>query len=669
MAGTSAASSSSLSIGDCEVKVEGDAFAFEHNSDVLEISVPSASTIKVSVQKTKQCSSRNRGRGRSGVLSTPKGSDSVTKTGKELPAACQDYSFVVLNPKDADRSGKLLLQDVLKVYKKELPSMKYAANTGKESQFLERCVFGGKYCTLLLRSNAVNVTGGVIAAVSYQIIFPDTQFAEVPVVAVCSDYQHKGIGCLLYVELRKRLQNIGVSTLFCWGDRESEGFWLKQGFVTIAEVDTKGKGRKLPIKADIRRALSFPGDSILMVSHLNKGKIDNAFPPKIVRVRGKQGLPSIQTEELITKSPPSDAFETGLCDDSSKHSVQENKDAANPANMQLERSNADHFRDMKYVDASPGDTKVKSVEDSSKDALINQHCSCSGLKSKRAWEASCSSLNSKRVKGHHFDCSLIPHKGLNFEDSGKSKADYCREMHINGAVSVIPHDCDEESGYLDGRVDGTEDVKVSLLQSEVQNPVLMLMNIADEFKKTQLTEIIRGLHGSVSAYGNACTHVVTGKARSTLNFCTALCSGAWIVSSSWLKASVREGMFVEELPFILEDEDYLSIYKSELKDTVLRARRNPHGLLKGYDLYLSPNVQPPVIMLSEIIKSAGGKVLLSLDEVQEPSGTIVVTCEDDMEEALLAVKRGIWTYSSDWFINCIMRQELDFDAPQFAESL
>lgn len=43
-----------------------------------------------------------------------------------------------------------------------------------------------------------------------------------------------------------------------------------QGFVSVAEVDTKGRARKLPIKADIRRALCFPGGSTLMVSHLNK---------------------------------------------------------------------------------------------------------------------------------------------------------------------------------------------------------------------------------------------------------------------------------------------------------------------------------------------------------------------------------------------------------------
>ena len=55
--------------------------------------------------------------------------------------------------------------------------------------------------------------------------------------------------------------------------------------------------------------------------------------------------------------------------------------------------------------------------------------------------------------------------------------------------------------------------------------------------------------------------------------------------------------------------------------------------------------------------------------MNKSSKTIFVACEEDMEVALLAVKKGIWTFSSDWLMNCVMRQELDLEAPQFAESL
>ena len=63
------------------------------------------------------------------------------------------------------------------------------------------------------------------------------------------------------------------------------------------------------------------------------------------------------------------------------------------------------------------------------------------------------------------------------------------------------------------------------------------------------------------------------------------------------------------------------------------------------------------------------QVISRLTQVKEPSKTIFVACEEDMEEAILASKKGVWTFSSDWFMSCIMRQELDLEAPQFAESL
>lgn len=63
------------------------------------------------------------------------------------------------------------------------------------------------------------------------------------------------------------------------------------------------------------------------------------------------------------------------------------------------------------------------------------------------------------------------------------------------------------------------------------------------------------------------------------------------------------------------------------------------------------------------------QVIRGVDKLNQASKTIFLACEEDMEEALSAVKKGIWTFSSDWFMNCIMKQELDLDAPQFAESL
>lgn len=70
-----------------------------------------------------------------------------------------------------------------------------------------------------------------------------------------------------------------------------------------------------------------------------------------------------------------------------------------------------------------------------------------------------------------------------------------------------------------------------------------------------------------------------------------------------------------------------------------------------------------------ILSNVNFQVIAKLANIKEPSRTIFLACEEDMTEALAAAKKGVRTFSSDWFMNCIMRQGLDLEGPQFAESL
>nr|XP_016437522.1 PREDICTED: uncharacterized protein LOC107763555 isoform X1 [Nicotiana tabacum] len=245
-------------IGNCKVVVEAGKFSSEINENSLEISLAKNAKVKISVVDDGYCS---------------KEGEIPMNSGYEENG---NYCFLLINPKDVDAKTKSLLQEVLRIYSKELPAMNYAANTGKESQFLERCVSNGKYCTLVLKTKDDIEPEEVIAAITYQIVPADMQIAEVPLAAVKSVYQLKGIGHLIYMELRKRLQGVGVRTVLCWGDKESELFWLKQSFSVIGQVDTKGRARRLPVKADIRKALCFPGGSNLMISHFNKDNLHDS---------------------------------------------------------------------------------------------------------------------------------------------------------------------------------------------------------------------------------------------------------------------------------------------------------------------------------------------------------------------------------------------------------
>ncbi|KAL6523265.1 hypothetical protein OROGR_016868 [Orobanche gracilis] len=617
-------SPSPISVGNCEVIVEARNFTSESNGDSVQISISKTAKVRISV---------------------------VEKVVEHDDFGCRgtekcDCYFVLANPKDLEVQTKFLLQEVVTLYMKELPAMIYAANTGKESMFLERCVTNGKYCTLLLKSKDDRQPGEAIAAITYQIIPADTQYAEVPLAAVGSMFQNKGIGSLLFSELRKRLQSVGIRTIFCWGDKESEGFWLKQGFEVIGEVDKKGKSRRLRIKAEIRRALCFPGGSTLMASHLLK---DSSSEPV-----------ELLNPCLPTKPP--------------RLSKEDNQIA------EIRSSDSEKPADKCVVDGSqdagllpvPICCSVGNAAGMPEGGIEDDDCSQSvhGTK-KRTWVISCTSLKSKKVKGIHSDCQLGSYRPV-WTDNGRIASCPDRKTLLTNGNSILPDTLltRSESNSMNGK---NEECRTVNLSNEIPPTAkcnrIMLMNIADDGKKSRLTKIIEDLGGVVASDGSESTHVVTGKVRKTLNFCTALCSGAWVLSSVWLKESFKNGRFVDEMPYILEDEDYRTKYRCELKSAVLRAKASPGALLKGLDIWLSPHVQPPAFTLSAVIKSAGGNVIRSQNEIKDVSETIFVACEEDMKEALSAVRMGIWTFSSEWLMNCIMRQELDLEAPQFVESL
>ncbi|VVB03013.1 unnamed protein product [Arabis nemorensis] len=575
----------------------------------------------------------------------------ISEKEKVVSGYTKEHMFLLVNPRDEDESTKSHLQEVLKLYSKELPDMKYASNTGKQSAFLERCVSKGKYCSLVLKSTLNGVSDEILAAITYQIVPADTQYAEIPLAAVTYTHQKKGFGKLVYEELMKRLHSVGIRTIYCWGDKESEGFWLKQGFITLAEVDQKGKAKKLHIKSNIRKALCFPGGSTLMVSHLEKESSRN---PANLEV-------SSSWKYHCEKSP-----------------LSARNNCAGPVagdSVKLGES----LGESVYVDCfsgfrSPMDSitgKEKNNVTSDQATTADSETKCSTPRLKRSWEASLSSLQSKRIRANQNNDSEIAKMDLALSSAREQKQS---KDGSSSQVDLTKNPLSISCKRINGEQCRTAiEISNSLINMETrpdgQHYTILLMDIGDENKRAWLIEVIRKLGGDVTLDGNLSTHIVTGKVRKTLNFCTALCSGAWIVSPSWLKESFRQGRFANEASHILQDEEYQLKYETELKSTVLRTKARPNSLLKGYDICIGPHVELPIETSSAIIKSAGGNVIKGLDKVKEASKSIYIGCEEDIVVTLCAAKKGIWTFSSDWLMNCVMKQQLELQVSQFVESL
>ncbi|XP_073147169.1 uncharacterized protein [Henckelia pumila] len=576
-----------------------------------------------------------------------------------------DYYFVLANPNDVESHSRSLVQEALSLYIKELPAMNYASNTGKESTFLQRCVTNGKYCTLMMKCKDVNQPGEVIAAITYQIIPVDTLYAEIPLAAVNSVFQNKGIGSLLFSELRERLLNVGVRTLLCWGDTESEGFWIKLGFTVIGKVNKKGRASRLPIKAGVRRALCFPGGSTLLASHISMDASSKAMELLLPLQMKYQGLTNMTDVQEPCKEVEHLQWTGSRYSDSEQLGLEKFSDDDCP--------NADQLPIAKcYVAYTNGVTEAGGAAD-----LENCSCSVQGYK-KRIWGTSSTSLKSKKVKGTHSnDCQVVSQcpvwtndvRIVNFYE--RNLKAFSEHKLISEASLVNSRSKSTCGKYKERRAGNMsiDNCSFPLVPPTEKCVKIMLMNIADDDKRLSLTKVIEDMGGVVTSNGSESTHVVTGKARKTFNFCIALCSGCWVISAAWLKESFRKGRFVDEMPFLLKDDEYVGKYRCELKCAVLRARANPNTLLKGLDIWPATHVQPPASTLSAIVKSAGGRVIREFCEVEDLSKTIFLACEEDMEEVLAAVKMGILTFSMDWLMNCIMRQEVDLYATKFAESL
>lgn len=528
---------------------------------------------------------------------------------------------------------------------------------------------------------------------------------------------------------------MGVVTIFCWGDQESESFWLKQGFLKVAEVDGHGKPYKLPIKPDVRRAMSIPGSATLLVSHLYcKPAIivasDSKFattPPRQVQPHVAEGLhetapPALRlspaaaiTTPTVGELKPSLQVTPLLAQDGklvkASGMMPLNIDGALSSvatQIEVKKSTAPFEGGLhSYIPMEPVLSLTLAPPSQPMIATVGS-LPCEGVQGELAERVmqnqegevgKQATLTPMQLEKENIYVEAVQRgrkrgrpdasqaqrlekqkKVLNcFQGTKRPNSEVIMSQQ-HGVLTELPEPnvvlAELPTGPLatgtcvDADKGTQEDSKGgATINPQLTKLTIMFMNMADDNRRLQLTKFVERLGGKVSNNGNKCTHVVTGEARRTLNFCTALNAGAWVVSPAWLKASVKEKKFIEEAPFVLKDEAFECKYKTTLEIVIKRGKQRPHGLLQGMCIYPTKHVQPPLETVSAIILSGGGKVLSSLEEAKGSSSAIVVACEDDISEALMAAKAGLPTYSSEWLMCCIMRQELDMTTPQFTESL
>lgn len=313
-----------------------------------------------------------------------------------------------------------------------------------------------------------------------------------------------------------------------------------QGFVSVAEVDAKGRARRLPVKADIRRALCLPGGSTLMVSHLNSDSSANSadslkigFPSKpngkslpmaVMEIQhsalSKEGYNNMTTPKQITSrtenSQPAGSLKNdvlsreqnkldgSLCWGEMQGYMNSVPFAGGNSNelvteMELylpvncERSGHENTsaRIEQNVQETGADFDAKYFSFPTQDSRAKR----------RVWESSLSSLKSKKVKGSHLvGCQ----SGSNWDIVCESDGYYscCQRCTPESSkndklVGLPPKNTLTSSsaqkiaqGCGAGNITSETPIRKEF-HSQRQCYKIMLMNIANDTKKAHLTKVYR----------------------------------------------------------------------------------------------------------------------------------------------------------------------------------
>lgn len=183
-----------------------------------------------------------------------------------------------------------------------------------------------------------------------------------------------------------------------------------------------------------------------------------------------------------------------------------------------------------------------------------------------------------------------------------------------------------------------------------------------------LTKQVERLGGKVTPFVcQYCTHLVTVAILRTVKFLIALNHVRHVVIPDWIEQSARANRFLDESCFAVRDNSTESAFCFKLHESLRRS--NQKKVFKDLTFYLTPDVTPSKAILSEMIESAGGKIVKALPPISsilrfinvngDPT-FIIVSCEKDLYLCRELVHKNIAIQSSEFVVTGIMRQEVDY---------
>ncbi|XP_019487379.1 PREDICTED: mediator of DNA damage checkpoint protein 1 isoform X8 [Hipposideros armiger] len=165
---------------------------------------------------------------------------------------------------------------------------------------------------------------------------------------------------------------------------------------------------------------------------------------------------------------------------------------------------------------------------------------------------------------------------------------------------------------------------------------------------------VLALGGSLASSVAEASYLVTDRIRRTVKFLCALGRGIPILSLDWLHQSHRAGRFLPPDDYVVTDPEQEKNFGFSLRDALSRAQER--RLLEGYEIHVTPGVQPPPAQMGEIISCCGGTVLPSMPHSYKPQ-RVVVTCSQDVPRCSIPFRVGVPILSPEFLLTGVLKQE------------
>lgn len=167
-------------------------------------------------------------------------------------------------------------------------------------------------------------------------------------------------------------------------------------------------------------------------------------------------------------------------------------------------------------------------------------------------------------------------------------------------------------------------------------------------------QAVVALGGSLASSVAEASHLVTDRICRTVKFLCALGRGIPILSLDWLYQSRKAGSFLPPDDYVVTDPEQEKNFGFSLRDSLSRARER--RLLEGYEIHVTPGVQPPPPQMGEIISCCGGTVLPSMPRSYKPQ-RVVITCSQDAPRCTAPFRLGLPILSPEFLLTGVLKQE------------